>query len=533
MGRYQPSTRLNLLLSRLTDGLLHPDEARELEEILREDAGARNHYRFFTSVHLELEDHERLAAPTMIHPLPIWQRPAWLAAAAAVVLAAGLAWWQSSRPGSPGPTSPVAAVRPMLAVISASRNVAWDQPVSADTGTPLQAGTIRLTAGELSLSLDGGAEVAVRAPVEFELLEKSEFALRRGQAAFRVNGRESPLIVHLPHAAVVNNTGEFSVNVAEEGSADVRAFEESVTVSTTEDRQRSREEFLLGSGQALHVTDKLAITPLAADQFLRLPAPAPIGYSLAGEAYSKAVLQSSPLHYWRFQAVDEQKRIADETGGTPLVLKKNPRIEGSAGRGYLYLDAAGSAGFATTEAPLKGLDTSAGRSIECLLFPGSDQYLTAVSLETADPAFPLPAPGAKMHHAPQLFTLERMKRNGENIGHVHPDYALRSMFRSPPGYKGGSNTYSRESHLFYRWIHVVATADAGRIQLYVNGRLSDQSPAGLGFNNLNIRPIIGNLQPDPRDEQRQWIGGIDEVALYGKVLTPEEIQHHFDALKQP
>ncbi|MFD0892067.1 LamG domain-containing protein [Luteolibacter ambystomatis] len=530
MGRYQPSTRLNLLLSRLTDGLLHPDEARELEEILQKDAGARTYYRFFASVHLELEDHERLAAPMVIQPRPIWQRPAWLAVAATAMLAAGLAWWQITKPRPPGPAIPGVSVHPTMAVISASKNVAWNQPMVAETGTPLQAGTIRLDAGELSLSLDGGSEVAVRAPVEFELLEKSEFALRRGQAAFRMNGQ---LIVHLPHAAVVNNNGEFSANVAEDGTADVRSFQESVTVSTTEDRRRSREEFLLGSGQSLHVTDKLAVTALAADQFLRLPAPAPIGYSLAGESYAKAVRESSPLHYWRFQTMDEKRQIADETGGTPLLLKKNPRIEGSAGRGYLYLDAAGSAGFATTEAPLKGLDTSTGRSIECLLFPGSDQYLTAVSLETADPAFPLPAPGAKMHHAPQLFALERMKRNGENIGHVHPDYALRSMFRSPPGYKGGTNTYSRESHLFYRWIHVVATADAGRIQLYVNGRLSDQSPAGIGFNNLNIRPIIGNLQPDPRDEQRQWIGGIDEVALYGKILTPEEVEHHFEALKQP
>ena len=38
------------------------------------------------------------------------------------------------------------------------------------------------------------------------------------------------------------------------------------------------------------------------------------------------------------------------------------------------------------------------------------------------------------------------------------------------------------------------------------------------------------MQPDPRDGLRQFTGAIDEVALYGRVLGPDEIQTHAAAL---
>lgn len=64
--------------------------------------------------------------------------------------------------------------------------------------------------------------------------------------------------------------------------------------------------------------------------------------------------------------------------------------------------------------------------------------------------------------------------------------------------------------LLHRWIHVVVVHEESRVLLYIDGRLSDQTIDSQRLRNARIRPIIGRLQPDPRDEQRQWIGGIDE-----------------------
>jgi hypothetical protein len=125
-----------------------------------------------------------------------------------------------------------------------------------------------------------------------------------------------------------------------------------------------------------------------------------------------------------------------------------------------------------------------------------------------------------------------MGRKGEHIGHIHPDFALRAMLRSPAGYVGGTNLYSRESHLLHRWFHVAAVHDGTSVRLYLDGELSATTPASLPFHNARLRPIIGRLQPHPQDELRQWVGGIDEVALYGRALSAEEIRTHADALRR-
>ena len=67
--------------------------------------------------------------------------------------------------------------------------------------------------------------------------------------------------------------------------------------------------------------------------------------------------------------------------------------------------------------------------------------------------------------------------------------------------------------------------------LFVDGAPSDSATTSLDFHNAILRPIIGRLQPNPRDELRQWIGGIDEVAIYGRALTEAEIRAHAEALK--
>jgi hypothetical protein len=118
------------------------------------------------------------------------------------------------------------------------------------------------------------------------------------------------------------------------------------------------------------------------------------------------------------------------------------------------------------------------------------------------------------------------------MGHVHQDFALRAMLRSPAGYEGGTNTYSNESHLMHRWVHVVFTHDGSQLRLYLDGRLSDQVPSQLTYQNASLRPIIGRLQPLAAGEVRQWHGGIDEVALYGRPLSADEVAAHAAALSR-
>ena len=533
MDADSPSPRLLDLLSRLSDGLLEPAEAQELDALLLADPEARAYYRCHAAVNVALGSTSE--AGSNVVPMPVLPRtrrwPAF-AAAAALVLAAGTAWWSFHKPSESQFTNvPNEPSRPILAVAFATGDLRWslDQPAAA--GEQLGSGKVRVSQGTVSLSLSSGQTAHVQGPAEFELLSDGEFSLLQGSAAFRTIGGKGPFIVLLPKGALVDNGSEFSVDVGSDGTSEVRAFQNQLTASTIGPSGRTLEELEIKTGQSVVVNSRLSSGNRPEAGFLRVP-PTPLAAPPGSEeSYAKAVLASSPEAYWRFEESDKDGFVADETGNHPLQLQERARISGNESQRFLMVNESDAKGFALTPDGISGLDTARGVTMECMLFSSSEKYGTVLAFELADPTTRDPEVPDHIRHAPQNFTLERMSRKGERIGHIHPDFALRSMFRTPPGYFGGTNLYSRESHLLHRWIHVVAVHDDTHIRLYVNGELSDEVAINLPFLNSRLRPIIGRLQPNPKDEQRQWIGGIDEVALYGRALSAEEIRAHAAALK--
>ena len=533
MSENSPSPRLAHLLSRLSDGLLDDAEAAELDRLLIADADARNYYRSHIAVHLALgeraEDGKAIRFPE-VRRVPGW--PAF-AAAAALVLAGGAAWWtlldgRQDRQAAAGSKAPDL---PVLAVISATTDLRWNLAQPAANGQRLGPGVVRIHQGDLSLSLVGGQSIHLHGPAEFELLNDGAFALRRGPAAFRTIGGKGPFIVQLPKGAVVDMGSEFSADAGIDGTAEVRVFEKELTVSTVGRSGRTLEEQQLAAGGSLLVNARLSPGTRPVNAFLRVP-PAPLMVPPGGEeAYAAAVLASSPAAYWRFESADDDRNVADETGAHPLQLMGRARLSGNERQRYLLVNESDAAGFAAPSAGLAGLDTARGITVECLLYSTAENHGSAVSLELAEHGPPPAGTHPSINHAPQTFVLERMARKGEHLGHIHPDFSLRTMFRSPAGYIGGTNLYSRESHLLHRWVHVAAVHDGSEIRLYVDGRVSDTTTSSLTFHNASLRPIIGRLQPSPKDEYRQWIGGIDEVAIYGRALAGEEILGHASALK--
>jgi hypothetical protein len=528
-----PSPRLLSLLSRLSDGLLTPAEAAELDLTLRRDPAAREHYRGHVAVHLALAD---LAEDGKTLPFPQGPRvPKWpaFAAAAALVLAGGAAWWSlRDRPDGPAPVAGQEVPGdPVLAVISAATDLRWNRSGPAVPGQPLGPGPVRIHHGTLSFSLVGGQSVHLQGPAEFELLEHGEFVLRRGPAAFRTIGSKGPFVVHLPKGALVDMGSEFSVEAADDGTAEVRVFAKELTASTVGRSGRTLEEQQLQAGASILLNARLSPANRPASSFLRVP-PAPLMVPPGGEqAYAAAVLASDPAAYWRFETAGPDRQVPDETGRHPLQLMGRARLSGHERQRFLVVNESDAAGFATPPGGIPGLDTARGITVECLIFSSAENHGTAIALERAEPGPVPPDTPPSIRHAPQTFVLERMARRGEHIGHVHPDFALRAMFRAPAGYVGGTNLYSRESHLLHRWIHVAAVHDGTAIRLFVDGRLSDSTASSLPFQNASLRPIIGRLQPTSMDQIRQWIGGIDEVALYPRALPESEIRRHAEALK--
>jgi hypothetical protein len=535
MDPASPSPRLLYLLSRLSDDLLEPAEASELDELLLRDADARAYYRCHAAVHVALGDQAEAGKVVAFPAIPVAKRWPAFAAAAALVLAGGTAWWSlrngTSTPASIAATEAEAVERPVLAVTSAAKDVQWSLSETPASGQTLLPGPVKVSGGKLTLSLAGGQTVHVQGPAEFELINEEEISLRSGPAAFRTIGSQGPFIVHLPKGALVGTGSEFSAQVEPDGTTEVRVFANALNASTVGSSGRTLEDMELTAGRSILVNSRISPGNRPAESFLRIP-PTPPPVSPASEkAYAAAVIASSPSTYWRFETVDSGRQVPDEMGLAALKLNGAARLTGNDQRRYLEVNDRDASGFALPAVGIPGLDTARGLTVECLLYSSSENYGTAMAFELVGPGPSNRGGTSVVSHAPQTLAIERMGRKGAHIGHVHPDFALRAMFRSPAGYTGGTNLYSLESHLLHRWIHVAAVHDGTRIQLYLNGELSDSNEASLPFNNVSLRPIIGRLQPSPKGEQRQWIGGIDEVALFGRALSAEEIHAHVAALK--
>ncbi|MES2982471.1 MAG: LamG domain-containing protein [Verrucomicrobiota bacterium] len=525
------NSRLDEILSRLVDGMATDPEIGELEKILSQDSTSRERYRLFMATHLELATHP-LELPKSL-PIPFWQRAGLpLAAAAVLTLFTGTILWRTTRNPDSAQQANVKSYLPVLAVTSRVQNATWDHSDPLATGTKLCRGLITLKTGLITLDLIGGEQITLKAPARFDMISQNEMMLHSGDAALLMKKHGgSPYIIRVPGGAVVDLGTEISVNVNSEGVSDVRVFDGKANVSSMDASGRTRHERLLLTGESVQIGKTLATSKKDEQSFLRSLTPVTVDHSAAGKPYHSVINHSQPLAWWSFEPPASSGNIAPKAGTIPLLLGGKPRIVGSEEKSFMLTNSSDAAGFAVAESAIAGLDTEAGLSVEFLIHPSSENG-TAFAFD--QPELPVPQNGLDGHgpHSPHRMLIERSGLSGSGIGHIHSDFALRVMFRSPAGYEGGTNSYSTESHLMHRWIHVVYTHDGIALRLYIDGKLSDEVPSDLPFQNADLRPIIGRMQPLPIGIKRQWHGGIDEVALYGRALSAEEIETHASALER-
>ena len=74
-----------------------------------------------------------------------------------------------------------------------------------------------------------------------------------------------------------------------------------------------------------------------------------------------------------------------------------------------------------------------------------------------------------------------------------------------------------------RWIHLAGTYDGSRATLYVNGAEVDSSPVSGGFS-ADTTPVILGGNGNAAEITERFPGSIDELALYNRALSPQEIR---------
>jgi hypothetical protein len=226
-------------------GLLDEARTRELDERLRADAGARRYFvryaRLHTDLHLEARAHQagRRALGSieqLAHAFPVpgqadagsarRSRPLFrrllrlgaVAAAAAVVLAAGAGWWLGrERPDTAGHGSSVAW-------LVNAQNCQWSDDVSP-AGDMRAGKVLTLERGLAEVEFRCGARLVLEGPARLELLSARSARLVRGKLTARVPAPVTGFEIVSPQGKVIDLGTEFGVAVADGGATEVYVFE--------------------------------------------------------------------------------------------------------------------------------------------------------------------------------------------------------------------------------------------------------------------------------------------------------------------
>jgi len=95
----------------------------------------------------------------------------------------------------------------------------------------------------------------------------------------------------------------------------------------------------------------------------------------------------------------------------------------------------------------------------------------------------------------------------------------------PPGVEGKVNVNDG------RWHHIIGTYDGTAQSLYVDGAI-DSSKSSWGELNTNVEAVwIGGKVDKTPEKNYSWNGRIDDVRIYNRAFTSDEVRELYDATK--
>jgi hypothetical protein len=534
------------------------DELARLTLLLETDAEARRAYFEATSLQATLswwqafepseeEDLVRLDGPAAIRSTvparfrrALAQQPFWGIAAAMLICGtlgffAGreLGWRHVQRNFEEA--AQLAAVP--IGELSATTNCTWlgGGGVTPTINRQIVSGEeFSLLQGVATLRLAHGVELQVDGPAALVIASPSSVVLQYGTMSVRVASRAGEFEVSVPSGRFRLSSGEFGMNVGGQES-EVHAFAGKVDVTLNPfgasaadaelfsiDGAPPRVETLtVQQGRGVHFASAGGALTLdrefEADRSsfaTTLPMSEPLEIS---SEYVDAVKASRPLGYWRFSAPSDGI-VRNESGpGHSLSPEGLVEYGGTPQNQYVEFGARNSHGLLLAEEPFTEFTGADRYAVECWVKPS--HYHSGLVVGLIDQPRTAPHGGVVIELQPSYY--EPIASSGR----------VRFLHRSPPsGDLGvGTSCYSQQRYALRRWQHLVAVKDGDDMRVYVNGEIaaSHTDPTALA-GTLHVQ--CGQLRV--REGTRQFIGHMDELAVYDRALSPDEIQSHYRAATQ-
>lgn len=396
----------------------------------------------------------------------------------------------------------------------------------SNSSQPLQAGsgvrngeTIRLSGGIAQLLFQDGVLVHLEGPAELKLEPNGIPVLVYGKIYVQTPWSERDFQVATPTRSLWLPS-DAKVGMALYGSTlQVHAFGGDVAIGGESDESR---ETLVASGKAAFLDFSFSATPRVVEYRLNedlFASRLSMGSDLLRitDAYAQSVKDSNPLAYWRFEEATnspEGRFVKNEVsgryacqlfGGVNLAWQANNHaLE------FGYGKSSGSARVNDSFDDLKGNEYT----FELWVKP-SHFHLGAI--------LGLVRKGSNLGNAEVHGSL--LELLGPFNARDQKHNCFRFLHRNPVGAHGGTDCYSSASYEARHWQHVVAVKTQQESRLYLNGKLDkvEQDPTSIS---PGLSLIIGKLYSF--ETMRPYVGLIDELAIYDRALSADEIGHHYE-----
>jgi hypothetical protein len=216
------------------EGTATPAQKQQLEIRLAKEHQARLFYVAYLDLHAQLQWRTRGESRRERDRDPgsnMRRRPSrarWiritLACSALAAMVMLVAWLLLKQPDQEE-TVDAALPAGCVAVLIDSRNTVWEDDMSLprEAGSALPPGRLKLRSGVVEVAFNGGGEVLLEGPADFDVAAADKAVLHRGKLTARVADGVAPFRVSTPGVVVTDRGGECGL-LQEDGCTEIHVF---------------------------------------------------------------------------------------------------------------------------------------------------------------------------------------------------------------------------------------------------------------------------------------------------------------------
>jgi hypothetical protein len=415
----------------------------------------------------------------------------------------------------------------------------WDSAGVQQTtlNSPIREGdSLQLLEGIAELSLQHqmtSAKLVMEGPAAVLLARQAIPTLRYGKITIEtVSSSSTRFPVETPFGRVMLEPGTEVGISAFGGSAQVHVFSGVATVESPwfPSIPQGDGSKTIEAGQALYFEGvggvELAITPGTASRDRFTPKVSMQSDFLAvGREYVREIKYAGPVAYWRF---DQEHRRSDDKGEFVLNEMSN-RFNGRIRGKVHWVGPEGNQAIEFGVTPEPGSMVVDGSwdevldgdyTLEAWIKP-SHYHLGSIMGFIGEFDW--------QHHRNEHGVLLEVGGTSPPST-IHRPERIRFLHRPNMGVMGGVSCFSDRPYKPRQWQHVAAVRDGDDLRLFLDGQLvaTGTEPAKM---RLGLQLVLGQLYTET--VERFFIGHMDEVAVYARALSAEEIRRHHELLRPP